>query len=113
MVDKLLEDNIDFESALKRVGGNRRLLETLMKKFANDSYFEQLKREIAAKDFAAAAKTAHGIKGVTANLSLNELCSVVTQLEQQLKNGIYEEKTLIEAEKTYQAVVLAINQSLP
>jgi HPt (histidine-containing phosphotransfer) domain-containing protein len=104
---------IDTDSALKRVGGNRKLLTTLLKRFTSETFLEQLKSEVAAKDYATAAKTAHGIKGVAANLSLTGLYSAVVTLEQQLKNGLCEEKAFADTEQAYSTTISEINQMVP
>ena len=106
-----LEKHIDVEAALGRLGGNRKLLDTLLKKFANETYFDQLKNEITAKDYATAAKTAHTIKGVASNLSMTGLYNLIVVLEQQLKSGACEEGTFKETETVYLETIAAINQS--
>ena len=45
---------IDVESALGRFMGNEMLLERFMKKFLEDSNFENLRKALAAKDLDAA-----------------------------------------------------------
>ena len=105
-LDKLL----DADAALGRLGGNRKLLDTLLKKFARETYLDQLKNEIAAQDFGAAAKTAHTIKGVSSNLSMTGLYNLIVVLEQQLKNDGYEEETLKDTEAVYTETLSAINQ---
>jgi len=106
------ENIIDIESALKRVGGNRKLLDNLLKKFTNEPFLDHLKNEIAAKDYATAAKTAHSIKGVAANLSLTSLHSIIVVLEQQLKNGSCEEVTFADTQESYMATISAINEAI-
>ena len=106
-----LEKYIDVESALGRLAGNRKLLDTLLKKFANESFLEQLNNEVAAKDFAAAAKTAHTIKGVASNLSMTGLHGLIVELEQQLKNNSCDEGTFNSTVTVYTETVAAINQS--
>ena len=107
-----LEKHVDVEAALSRLGGNRKLLNTLLKKFANESYLDQMKNEIADQNFDAAAKTAHLIKGVTSNLSITGLYNHIVLLEQQLKNNSCEEGTLKDTENLYVEAVSAINRSM-
>jgi len=111
MANVALEKHIDIEAALGRLGGNRKLLDTLLKKFANETYLDRMKNEIAAQDFDAAAKTAHIIKGVASNLSMTSLHSLIVDLEQQLKKNNYEEGTLVNTETVYTETVSAINQT--
>jgi HPt (histidine-containing phosphotransfer) domain-containing protein len=46
---------------------------------------KQLKENIAQGDFAAAAKTAHSIKGASGNLRITKIFQLMSELEQVLK----------------------------
>ncbi|MDR3288310.1 MAG: response regulator [Peptococcaceae bacterium] len=82
-----LENYIQVEEALARLKGNKTIYKTLLNAFLKSPYWEQLCTQIEAKNLEEAAKTAHAIKGMAANLSLGEIYSVITLLEAQLKSG--------------------------
>ena len=106
-----LEKYVDIEAALGRLAGNRKLLDSLLNKFASGPSFDNLKNEIAAKDYAAAASTAHAIKGMAGNLSMTGLYALIVELEQQLKNNSCDEETYNKTITVYEETLAAINQS--
>lgn len=78
---------IDQESALKRVGGSVALYKKLLGKFVDGNYQDQLDNLLASNNLTEAAAMAHTIKGVSANLSLQEIYSIAQKLEHALKNN--------------------------
>ncbi len=73
----------DQADALKRVMGKQKILKTLVNSFINDlpMYIEQLALNLQQQDSPAAAKSAHAIKGVAANLSAIALADAASRLE--------------------------------
>ena len=78
---------LDMESAMKRLGGNRTVYNTLLKKFLAGNDEEKLISALAAGDLAAATAAAHNIKGVAGNLSLSALSKAGTALLEALRAG--------------------------
>ncbi len=89
-----MEEHINIEEGLSRVRGNEKLYVTLLKSFSKNTYMDELVDRIAAKDFESAAKTAHTIKGVAANLSFTRLYELMKSLELELKEGTCSESIL-------------------
>ena len=82
---------IDVESALGRFMGNEMLLERFMKKFLEDSNFENLRKALAAKDLDAAISASHTLKGLCGNLSMTVLFDLITKQVAVLRAGRLEE----------------------
>lgn len=101
---------VDVEAALKRIRDNRKILSSLLQSFAKNTYLEQLQKEIEANDLASAAKTAHAIKGVAANLSLIPLYNLTILLETELKSEYYGQDTFLEFKTVYEKTISSINQ---
>ncbi|MDR0326219.1 MAG: Hpt domain-containing protein [Oscillospiraceae bacterium] len=78
---------LDSGDALKRLGGNKMLLNTLLKKFLADGTEGKLKSAIAEGDQEGARAAAHTIKGLAGNLSLPALREAAAALEAALKAG--------------------------
>jgi len=78
---------IDVDDGLKRIMGNKTIYKKLLGSFKKDTYFDKLKLETNNGEYEAAAKTAHTIKGVSANLSFKKLNEITVSLEEDLKNG--------------------------
>ncbi len=78
---------IDMEQAVSRIMGNRKLYAKLLKSFVESQYMKALHEELDRGDTAEAARTAHTIKGICANLSLTGMHESIVSLESLLKNG--------------------------
>ncbi len=83
---KQLEENgADVEGTLKRFMGNEALYMKFIMKFLDDKNFEGIKSNLEKNDFEGAYVSAHTLKGVTANLGLNPVYGVATQISDMLK----------------------------
>ncbi|MEO5354540.1 MAG: response regulator [Magnetococcus sp. XQGC-1] len=80
---------IDWATSLKRVNGNQRLLERLLREFGKDyqNAPQTLQTLLEGGDFAAAQRIAHTIKGVAASLGANALSQAAAHLEKALQEG--------------------------
>ncbi len=105
---------VDAEGALARIRGNKTVLKALLNSFMKNTQFAQLKTEVAAGDTEAAAKSAHAIKGVAANLSLPAANEMAALLESKLKSGLNVTESVAEMEeimaKTFSAIETVLSQ---
>ena len=81
------DDCIDLESALKRLGGNMGLYQTLLKRFDSDTYLNAIDEALQSNDMQRAANETHALKGVSANLSLQKISLVSVELERLITSG--------------------------
>lgn len=89
---KQLEENgADVEATLKRFMGNEALYMKFIMKFLDDKNFAGIKENLEKKDYEAAYVSAHTLKGVTANLGLDPVYKVVSQVSDMLKGKSPEE----------------------
>jgi signal transduction histidine kinase/DNA-binding response OmpR family regulator/HPt (histidine-containing phosphotransfer) domain-containing protein len=74
----------DLKSALSRVMGDVSFLKMMLTEFRckKEHYLRQCAAAIAARDPAGLASQAHGLKGVSANLGLNQISETAQVLEQ-------------------------------
>jgi len=95
-------EHINFEGGLKRVGGNKKLYESLLKKFYeeySDKNFEELEGE-------ELRRAAHTLKGTAGNLGAERLSTIAGKLEKTLDKSLIPElkkelkEVLKEIEKT-------------
>jgi HPt (histidine-containing phosphotransfer) domain-containing protein len=82
-----LKEYIDVDAALKRIGGNMGLYKRLLGRFVDGNHLDELDGAIKSGDTEEASRMTHTIKGVSANLSLDKIMSVSSELEQLLKAG--------------------------
>ncbi|MDR1689954.1 MAG: response regulator [Clostridiales bacterium] len=85
--DSLNPYGINVPAGVKRFGGNKNTYERILFKFPMDNNFDQLLEAMRLEKFEVAAKAAHALKGVSANLSIESLAQEVSKLEQALKQG--------------------------
>lgn len=84
---KQLEDNgADVETTLKRFMGNEGIFMKFIVKFLDDKNYAGLVENLEKKDYQAAFNSAHTLKGVTANLGLDPIRDVVSQITELLRN---------------------------
>ena len=80
---------IAVTESLMRVGNNRSLYRKLLGQFrsSNEQTVLNIQKEIEQGDLSTAARLAHTVKGVAANLGAERLSSVATDMEIVLKQG--------------------------
>ena len=78
-----------------------------------DSMVPDLRQRLQKKDFDGAATFVHGVKGITANLGIDEVNRIVQSLEQAWKaaDAVRIEGLTAQLEQTMQRVVAAIEKS--
>ncbi len=109
---KLLEAGINYEAGLQRFSGKRELYEKFLNKFPGDESYENMEKALKAGDWDQAFSHAHTLKGVSGNLSMDELYTHLVPLVEALRNNRTEEvEALAERVKiSYEAVVEALKQ---
>ena len=87
--DSLIEEFIDLPELLARVENDRELLTELLVMFRNElpELQNALHDAIDLGDLAQAAKVAHTLKGMSANMSLKRGTSLITEIEAAAKSG--------------------------
>ena len=82
-----MNEYINMEEALKRVAGNTNIFKKLIASYKNNTYAEKLIEDHNGGNIEEGVKSAHTIKGVTANLSFTRLNELSVKIEACLKNG--------------------------
>ena len=80
---------LDQEGALKRVGGNRRLLRDLLTQFVakEAGAADEVSTALKSGDRKLAERLAHTIKGVAANIGIVSVSSAAAKLEKAIREG--------------------------
>lgn len=84
---KLIEAGVDYDEGVARFGGNPQLYEKYLAKFFVSSLMDDFERQLAAKDYVAAFRTMHDLKGAAGNLSINAYYAKVCELTELLRPG--------------------------
>lgn len=101
---------IDEGAALGRMQGNKGLYQRLLQSFISDPLMDSLIAEVERGDARAAAKTAHAIKGASANLSLMQLSESIRLLETELKAGNCDSAALQACREAFDKTKEAVNE---
>ena len=78
---------LDLDDALARIGGNMSLYKRLLGRFIEGNHYDELEQALQSGDMEEAARQAHSLKGVSANLSLTKIRAISVELEQLIKDN--------------------------
>lgn len=105
--EKLSKYGIDYEDALDRVDGDEDFYKTLAMKYLTNENYVSLVAAMEVKDYDEAYKAAHALKGISGNLSFNDLFKVASEMSAALYQGEYQaaEKMLPQVTKYHKEVL--------
>ena len=83
LADKL---NIELSSSIARFGGNEMLFVKFLKKLPDDNTFKALEESFLNKDYDEMERSAHTLKGISANLGLNDISRLSDDIVVALRN---------------------------
>ena len=107
-----LKPVLDIEAGISRVMNNKKLYCRLLSNFLDSKLTEDIIASIEGGDYTKIPQTAHALKGVAANLGLNELMDISTQIELKVKAGETVKELLPTFKQSVAAVELAIEHLL-
>lgn len=104
----LLSAGINYQSGVVRFGGQEQLFEKYLKKFITDREFAGLCAAMEEEDYETAFKSAHTLKGMIGNLSIDGLFEILAPLVEMLRGksdiaGAQKQFLLLKTE--YEAVI--------
>ncbi len=75
---------LDYHAALERLGGDEEFLAELLEEMLSqlDEGIGELKEAVDQADYERLKRTAHGLKGASANLNIDGLAALFKQLEE-------------------------------
>ena len=106
-IDALNRYGANTQEGLTRCMNNEAFYIMLVNKALADRRLDQLEQQIAAKDLEAAFETAHTLKGMYANLSLDPLTKPVSEITELLRNKSDADYTALLTEAKAQYAALA------
>ncbi|MFA9375321.1 MAG: Hpt domain-containing protein [Lachnotalea sp.] len=83
---QLLTAGVDLNIALERFMNNEDLYEKFLVEFLEDRNFIELKKNLELKKYEEAFMNAHTLKGVSANLALDSIYSVLVLIVEELRH---------------------------
>lgn len=103
--DSLQECGVNLEAALKRMKGNKKTYKLFLIEFFEDTDFADLKTSLDDEQVEDAFEYAHGLKGIAANLGLDNVYGPLSELVEILRIGSMEG-----AQEKYQEVSRACDE---
>lgn len=86
-MQQLIDAGIDVNDALDRFMNNEAMMLKFLKRFSQDQNMEKLRQAVSAKDVQGAYTAAHTLKGVTGNLSMKRLYTLLSEMVEPLRAG--------------------------
>lgn len=107
---ELVKAGIDIGKGIERMGGDCELYEHFLTRFPSDPHYQALLDGIRDKDYQKAFEAAHALKGMTGNLSMDELAFAIYPLVEVLRKGNLNEISpyIEKVQKEYDRVCEAI-----
>lgn len=101
----------NYNEAMTRFGGLESMYQRFLKKFLNDTTYQELEEAWQKGEYEEIEKKAHTLKGVAGNLCLEKLFILSNNLVQKIRNKQYEETQEIyeQLQECYKNVVTIIN----
>lgn len=106
---------VHVDSVMERFMNNEALLERFMRKFKDDPNYRELLDAVEKKDTDRAFAASHTLKGVSGNLSLNDLQRQVSEQCELFRAGDMEAGAAMMDSVTaeYERVVSALDKVFP
>lgn len=104
--------DIDYDNVLLKFGNNEILYKRFLKKFLEDETYYELEKSWNVKNYDEVEKSAHTLKGVSANLGINRLFELTNKIVQAVRMETYDnmEETYKKLEEEYRLTKEMINE---
>lgn len=86
---KLSKSGVDVVGAINRFSENEEIYEKYLRIFPDDEAFTTLVEAYVEGDYERLRKSAHTLKGTSANFGIRFVCDPCAQLSDELKSGEY------------------------
>lgn len=90
LFDALKEIGVDVDKTISRFMDNSEIYVTFLKRFPDEDRITPIKDAAALRDSEKLAEKAHKLKGVAANLGMNELSGAAEVIVKKAKNSSYD-----------------------
>lgn len=110
-LELLKQKGFDVDGALRRFLNNAGLYKTCLKKFLNDTSFDEIKEAFLVGNCQDAFKAAHTMKGLTSNLGMDSLYHILQPMVEKLRIGNMDiEQDIKELEELYKEVYAIVEE---
>ena len=103
---------IDVEQGLGRVRGNKALYKRMLNMFIESKEIGEFETHIESGNCDEASKSAHAIKGIAGNLALTRLFDLSSDLVEELRHGIIDEKNIDDYHDALEKTRAAVDEAI-
>lgn len=89
LIPELAEKGVDVEGSLKRFMNKKELYEKFLYKFLEDDSFENYMKNQTEKNYERALEYIHSLKGLSANLGMNNIFKISGEIVVNMRAGMY------------------------
>lgn len=89
-IDVLIKMEIDPQETIRRFCQNESMLKKYLLRFRDEATYPNLKRAIEEKDYKEIETCAHTLKGLSANLGMNNLSKRCAYIVDAVRNDTYD-----------------------
>lgn len=113
LLNELKSAGVDVDGTVSRFMDNSEIYIKFLKRFPDEDRFTPVKEAIAEKDFDKLNKTAHKLKGVSANLGMTALSEAAHSVELKAKGNSLDgiDGDMETAEKLYNEICGIIREN--
>lgn len=79
---------VDYDDVMNRFANHEQLYMKFLRKFCHDQGFQKLQNAIKNKNYLEVEESSHMLKGTSANLGLNEFCSICNTIVVNARNKV-------------------------
>ena len=90
-INTLKSNGVNWEEGVERLMGDADFYLHMLGRYAQNANFDQLKDAMEKRDLEAAYQACHALKGISGNLSLDELHQTATKACTLLREGNLDE----------------------
>lgn len=90
LLNALREIGVDVDGTISRFMNNSEIYVKFLARFPDEDRVTPIHEAIAAKDYDKLLAAAHKMKGVTANLGMNQLSAKAAEIVTKVRNGFFD-----------------------
>lgn len=90
LLNALREIGVDVDGTISRFMNNSEIYVKFLARFPDEDRVTPIHEAVAAKDYDKLLAAAHKMKGVTANLGMNQLSAKAAEIVTKVRNGFFD-----------------------
>ncbi|MCR4777501.1 MAG: Hpt domain-containing protein [Lachnospiraceae bacterium] len=89
VLNKLAAEGVDLDTTLHRFLDSKDMYAKFLKKFLNDTNYDQMQKDCEEKDYDKLLESSHALKGLTGNLGLDPMFKKLSDMVADIRAKDY------------------------